>query len=224
MTRITGVLFVLIPVFCLFLGGASGGDEQAKFSDQSPKEKVATMEDWTKKQNDDLAAFTDYFAKNWDKDPSATAAFCKMVMASRTTQAIPLLVAHIDFTYGPQFISSLRSPLDYRYALIALIKIGVPALEPAVAQIIKSLDALPDNDEFENKVRRVSLLGSLQALSVEILGKDLGLAYLRLKLEDKDLSPKAMVAIATAIKQIQSGIYLAPMLAEPAPPPDAANP
>jgi len=212
MTRITVLTLSLVPIFYLFLGGVFGGEEQKQFGDQSPKEQIATMEGWTKRQNEDLAAFTEYFTKNWDKELPATAAFCKLAGASRTTEAIPLLVAHLDFRYlGEGYDAGpLRGPLEDRQAMDALIKIGIVTLEPSIAQIIASLDALPEKEDRGVKFRRVFLHEALKAVPMEILGKDLTLAYLKMKLENKELSTQVRAHLEAAIKEIETGKYCPP--------------
>ncbi len=153
-----------------------------------------------------LKKFIDNYSKNWDKETGAArVAFCKLAAATRAKDAVPLLVKHIDFWHlgDSPFTGRPRDILEDRVALEALIEIGMPSLEPAFAHIVQTLDKLPKKETDDSRHQAAFLHAALKELPTKILGKDLAVAYLKMKLEDKDLSEKARAAIESTLSEIR---------------------
>ena len=206
MARLIPMMFALVLIFGLALGTLSAENEEKEFPEQSPEEKVATMKLWTKQRQQESGEFTEHFSKNWDKETDAArAAFCKLAGRARAKDAIPLLVEHLDFLYFGEFPTVHRFPrlVEGRLALEALIEIGIPSLEPAVARILKMIDELPEKETDDSRHQAAFLRAAIKELTTKILGKDLAVAYLKTKLEDKDLSEKARAVVESTLNEIK---------------------
>jgi len=213
------------------LDGAPG--DVRTLSEQSPKNKVQTMETWKNQYKEELASCVDHFVKNWDQETDYTrAAFCILVMETRTENAIALLVQHMEFRYSTGttpfgIITRYPGILAGRLALDALIKIGMPALEPAVSEMIRRIDVISEKDtpDYDSQIR--FLTRALRAVTTKILGNELAIPYLNLKLQAEDVGDKSKVVIASVIKEITSAKDLTKEAAERAkqnetPPPEGA--
>jgi hypothetical protein len=181
-------------------------NEVKKFQEQTSEEKVATMESWIKQKNQELEVFTEYFSKNWDKESDASrAAFCRLAGNARARNAVAVLVEHVEFAYfGEDPAARNRWITEGRVALDALTEIGVPSLDPAFAHIAQLLDSMPEEKTDANHFRAVFFCDAIKEMTMKILGKDLAIAYLKLKLKDKNLSEKVRTLVNEALKEIKS--------------------
>jgi len=174
-------------------------------ADQDPT--ASYIRTWSIAYFKQLEKFIENYRKNWGKESAASkAAFCELAGKARAKDAIPVLVCYLEFRYFgeiPLPPSPPRTILECRQALEALIEIGMPSLEPAVVRILKMIDELPEKETDDSRHQAAFLNDALKELTTKILGKDLAVAYLKQKLEMKELSERARVVIESALDEIE---------------------
>jgi len=170
-----------------------------------PKEDPHTsfVHTWSIAFFDQLATFVSNYTKNWDKETDASrAAFCELAGKARMKDAVALLVEHMDYSYATA--GPAQDILKDMVALKALIEIGMPALEPAVQKLLKESEKLPLPETDESKAQKTLLNAALKALTTQILGKDLAVSYINIKLNDKGLTERGKATLQSVLASLNT--------------------